>query len=230
MGGQFFTSDTHFTHAMVAGLRGFDTADEHDQAIVANWNATISRDDTVWHLGDVGLGKPAEILPWVARLNGKIHLITGNHDAPWPAHRDACKSQRLWLQHFDTIQAFARRKIDGTEVLLSHFPYSGDHSGEDRHVQYRLRDEGRWLLHGHTHGTERAQFDGLPFTPHGGEPQRRGKTVHVGLDAWNLHPVAAEQITAAITEAEALMNPDPEALENALASASPGIQVTPGTF
>jgi calcineurin-like phosphoesterase family protein len=206
MGGQFFTSDTHFTHAMVGRLRGFDTAPDHDEAIVANWNAAVGRDDTVWHLGDVGLGKPAEILPWVARLNGTIHLITGNHDAPWPAHRDAHRTQRLWLQYFASIQQYARRKIDGTEVLLSHFPYYGDHSDEDRHTQYRLRDEGKWLLHGHTHGAERAQVDALPFTPFRGEPQWRGKMVHVGLDAWNLRPVAAETISKIITDLDATQN------------------------
>ena len=37
---------------------------------------------------------------------------------------------------------------------------------------------GRWLLHGHTHDTIR----------------QRGKSIHVGLDAWKLTPVAIDTI------------------------------------
>jgi calcineurin-like phosphoesterase family protein len=37
----WFTSDTHFCHAKVAELRGFATRDEHDEAIIANWNQIV---------------------------------------------------------------------------------------------------------------------------------------------------------------------------------------------
>lgn len=206
-GGIFYTSDTHFCHKMVAGLRGFGSAGEHDEAVIANWNATVAPGDTVWHLGDVGLGKAAVILPCVDRLNGTIHLITGNHDAPWPAHRDSFRHQRLWLGWFATVQAFARRKIGTTHVLLSHFPYDGDHTAGDRASQYRLRDEGMWLLHGHTHGKERL---GQPSYIHAAtgpdEPPLvtvRGRAVHVGLDAWDLRPVAGEVIGKLIAAEDA---------------------------
>ena len=148
-GGIWFTSDTHFRHAMVAQIRGFSSAEEHDEAVIGRWNEAVKAADTVWHLGDVGMR--SGFLPLVGRLNGTIHLIAGNHDAAWPGHRDAYKHQREWLEHFASVQAFARRKIGGHQVLLSHFPYEGDHTAEDRCGQYRLRDEGLWLLHGHTH-------------------------------------------------------------------------------
>ena len=36
-------------------------------------------------------------------------------------------------------------------MLLSHFPYRGDHYEDDRYEAYRLRDEGLPLLCGHVH-------------------------------------------------------------------------------
>ncbi|HUK71381.1 MAG TPA: metallophosphoesterase family protein [Streptosporangiaceae bacterium] len=190
MGGIWFTSDTHFRHKMVAGLRGFETPEAHDYEIVRRWNAAVRPEDAVWHLGDVGMGKTDDAF-WacVDALNGTKHLITGNHDAAWPGHRDSHKRQREWLDHFASVQALARRRIGEHHVLLSHFPYQGDHTEVDRCGQYRLRDLGMWLLHGHTHSKERRG----PFHPGiamlGAEPQPVMRQLHVGLDAWDLTPV-----------------------------------------
>ena len=189
MSAVFFTSDTHFLHKMVAGLRGFATPEEHDEAVIANWNRAIRPDDLVWHLGDVGLGNEARILEQAARLNGRKQLITGNHDSCWPGNRGARSRQRRWLEVFESVQAFARIRINSRPVLLSHFPYlgGGDHTDEERGTQYRLPDEGLWLLHGHTHQPD--QIDGL-------------RSLHVGLDAWGMHPVSEAAALARIREHE----------------------------
>ncbi len=192
----WYTSDTHFDHKLVAKLRGFtkvvtikETATEigdteaHDNAIIANWNTLVKPDDIVWHLGDVGMGHLDRFRSQVEKLNGHIHLVTGNHDDPFPGHRDSHKFQRDWLEYFDSVQAYARRKLGGAQLLLSHFPYRGDH-GPERYTQYRLRDEGLWLLHGHTHGT-------VQLTP---------RQLHVGLDAWGLHPVAESVVIKILEE------------------------------
>jgi calcineurin-like phosphoesterase family protein len=201
----WFTSDTHFCHAMVANLRGFETAGGHDEALIQRWNEAVRPGDVVWHLGDVGMSRG--FLPLVDRLNGTKHLITGNHDAVWPGHRDSHKHQREWLQYFASVQAFARRRIAGQQVLMSHFPYRGDHTETERHEQYRLRDEGLWLIHGHTHSTERTTLPTWLHIAVGpgdiGEALPRGRQVHVGVDAWDLRPVpldAVEKIIARATE------------------------------
>lgn len=175
MPGIWYTSDPHLHHRLVAGIRGFGTVDEHDSEIIRRWNKAVDPDDTVWVLGDIGMGNEEAYLGLASCLNGTKHLISGNHDAVWPGHRDAHKKLDLWLAVFATIQPFARRRINGIEVLLSHFPYqgSGDHTPDERFSQYRLPDTGRWLLHGHTHQPERI----------------RGREIHVGLDAWDLAPV-----------------------------------------
>lgn len=182
MGRVWYTSDTHFDHKLVAGLRGFETTAEHDRAIIANWNKVVGKGDTVWHLGDVGMGRYERFADQLEELNGFIHLVTGNHDEPFPGMRDSWRKQRRWLPprgRFESVQAFARRRVDGRMFLLSHFPYDGDHSKGDRYTQYRLRDEGMWLVHGHLHTSQR----------HTGPRQ-----FHVGLDAWGLHPVSQEDI------------------------------------
>jgi calcineurin-like phosphoesterase family protein len=153
----------------------------------------------VWLHGDVGWGPPAGFWPAVDRLNGEIDLITGNHDAPWPGNRAARRHQREWLEHFASVQPFAVRRLAGQKVLLSHFPYSGDHSPVDRCTEFRLRDRGLWVLHGHTHGTERRGPRHPGFTPHGGTHTPAMRQVHVGLDAWDLAPVPASELERIIT-------------------------------
>ena len=46
----FFTSDTHFNHTNIIRFcnRPFRNVDEMNETIVANWNATIGMDDTVF--------------------------------------------------------------------------------------------------------------------------------------------------------------------------------------
>lgn len=177
-GTTFFTSDTHLGHRLVAEeVRGFSSIEEHDAAIIENWNSIVKPYDIVWHLGDVGMGGLARFLPQLKQLNGRKHLITGNHDACWPGHRDSFRVQRDWMNVFESVQPFARRRVNDAVVLLSHFPYDGDHTTNDRCVQYRLRDEGEWLLHGHTHFKDQ---------------QLHGTQLHVGMDAWGLKPVPVD--------------------------------------
>lgn len=86
-------------------------------------------------------------------------------------HQDSHRKLGRYFPTFASVQQSARRRIRGREVLLSHFPYQGDHSAEDRHTQWRLRNEGLPLLHGHTHSNlVRLNQDNV---------------IHVGWDAWH---------------------------------------------
>jgi calcineurin-like phosphoesterase family protein len=62
--------------------RPFQTAEEMDETMIANWNSVVGKDDTVYHLGDFAFGKGSQekIAEYVSRLNGYIVLIKGNHD------------------------------------------------------------------------------------------------------------------------------------------------------
>ena len=181
MSAVWFTADTHFDHQLVAGLRGFDSTAEHDAALVELWNEMVRPGDQVWHLGDVGMGRLDRFAATLGKLNGELHLITGNHDECAPGvFRDSHKHQRAWLEHFASIQPYARRKIEGRPVLLCHYPYRGDHTHEERFTRYRLPDEGLWLLHGHVHT----------------EWRLNGRQFNVGLDVNGLRPMSLDAVAA----------------------------------
>lgn len=149
----WFTADTHFGHGNVIKHcnRPFSSAEEMDESMIEKWNAVVGKNDVVYHLGDVGLGSDTHTLECVSRLRGHKRLISGNHDSVHPRHRKSAGRQRTWMQYFESVSPFEQIKIGRHEVMLSHFPYGGDHTEGDRFNQYRLRDEGLFLLCGHVH-------------------------------------------------------------------------------
>ncbi|AOE44163.1 MRE11 double-strand break repair endo/exonuclease [Gordonia phage Cucurbita] len=129
-----------------------------EYVMMQNFRSTLTKRDQLWILGDLSAGgsqAQRDALATLAQLRtdtgAEFHLIPGNHDGCHPQFRTAKKWWPEYLEVFDTIMPFAARKIAGHNVCLSHYPYYGDHTEEDRHPQWRLRDTGRWLLHGHTH-------------------------------------------------------------------------------
>ncbi|MBU8579551.1 metallophosphoesterase family protein [Brevibacterium luteolum] len=163
MSTRFFTSDLHLGHDFVARTRGFDSADEHDAAILDAWASTVGARDQVWVLGDLTMSDHRRAIEQIAKLPGTKHLIAGNHDACHPMHRRAHTRQREYFAAFESVQTMATMKIADQKVLLSHFPYTGDHAGtNDRYPHVRLRDEGYPLLCGHVHdewAIQEAQFN-----------------------------------------------------------------------
>ena len=83
---KFFTSDLHFGHKNIlkfAKPRPFSTIEEHDQAIIDNWNSVVKQEDDVYIIGDISLNLSAEeIENRLKALNGNKYLILGNHDRP----------------------------------------------------------------------------------------------------------------------------------------------------
>lgn len=169
MSNVYYWSDLHLAHEFVAGTRGFDGTMDHDKHIIDAWRSRVTKRDTVWLLGDLTLGSPKWPLELLDMLPGTKHLIFGNHDAAHPMHRSSYRQQPRYLHTFASVQTMARHRIGGRDVLLSHFPYAGDHGDqEERYSQYRLRDEGLPLIHGHVHD----------------EWKVRGAQINVGVDHW----------------------------------------------
>lgn len=169
----YYTSDLHFGHKLVSELRGFDTPEEHDYHIADTWNKIITKRDVVYVLGDLSLRGGTYALDIVESLPGRKHFISGNHDMIHPMHErgQSRKEMDKWLNVFESVQPFLRRKLAGQAVLLSHFPYASFGDGErggSRYDEYRMTDVGLPLLHGHTHGKE-TMHDNM---------------LHVGWDAW----------------------------------------------
>lgn len=198
MGNVWFTSDLHIGHTKVAALRGYSSVQDHDTAIVDHWWSKVGKRDQVWILGDLAVSSPRHVLTLLDLLPGEKHLIAGNHDYCHPMYRDAHKRQRQYLETFASVQAFARRKVADKHLLLSHFPYSLDHTFTPRFNQWRLRDDGLWLMHGHTHGPERVH----------------GHELHVGWDAWGRF--------LPLNEIEELISDDSQVQETSLSGRDQG--------
>lgn len=174
-------SDPHFGHSVAARSRGFETVEDHDNAILRNLRRKFRTGDTVWWLGDIAFdGWQPRVHDVLWNLPGEHHLVLGNHDRAHPINNRSFDHQwGFQSAGFRSIQTAARLKYKSTQALLSHFPYTGDHAGKaDRYEEWRLRDLGIPLIHGHTHVSEKLSFSA------NGTPQ-----VHVGMDAWDLQPV-----------------------------------------
>lgn len=193
----WFTSDLHIGHKLVAAERGFNSVTDHDEAIMQTLSA-VPRGDQLWILGDISVGnrgaekRALDLLLKLKNRDRELHLIPGNHDSCHPAmNRDSHRNTRQYLEVFESVQLFARRRIHGRTVLLSHFPYKGDHTDYDRDREFRLQDEGAFLLHGHTHSSDVFSGEGFQTdivvkseTAVSRRPTHLpGRQIHVGWDA-----------------------------------------------
>ena len=64
----FFTADPHLWHPLVARLRGFADPADWSEQFAQTWREQVGRNDVVWVLGDLALGKWREALQLVADL------------------------------------------------------------------------------------------------------------------------------------------------------------------
>ena len=78
----WFTSDMHLGHDkdFVTKARGFETVEEMNAEIIRRWNERVYPDDEVYVLGDLTLGDVEEGIRLIAKLNGYLHIMRGNHD------------------------------------------------------------------------------------------------------------------------------------------------------
>lgn len=208
----WFTSDLHLSHKAMAFYRYAgrwpspeDRAEiktfmveSHNDLLAERWDAAVRPDDVVWVLGDLTANDSHldAALAWVRDRPGSKHFILGNHDPAHPMYSDSHKWMPRYLEAFESVQMAASRKVtlsDGTKtrVLLSHFPYAGDGDlKEDRATQFRLRNEGMPLLHGHVHSREH-----LTLAPVNDSSRAAlAAQIHVGVDAWGLAPAPLERI------------------------------------
>ena len=78
----WFSSDLHLGHnrSFIYAPRGFNSIEEMNEAIIERWNSVVGADDDVYVLGDLMLGDNEKGLDCIERLNGKLHIVLGNHD------------------------------------------------------------------------------------------------------------------------------------------------------
>lgn len=112
----FYTADTHFCHKniMIYENRPYQDIDEMNDAIIDNWNRAVNTDDIVYHLGDFVFGGTTKWEAILSQLNGKIHLVLGNHDDQ--------KTVKKLSHYFDSVEYMIVRNIDKQHLFLCHYP------------------------------------------------------------------------------------------------------------
>lgn len=124
-----------------------------DESLIKRWNEHVAPDDTVWSLGDFAFAKLDRVIGFISRLNGSLHMVTGNHD------HEIIKNRHLLLDTglVKEIVPYKELRIEGQDIVLFHYGcrvWNGSHKGSLQ-------------LFGHSHGSL------APF----------GKSVDVGMDA-----------------------------------------------
>lgn len=130
----WFTADTHFGHANIIKhcSRPFESAAEMDAVLIANWNAVVRPNDTVFHLGDFAFRQdPRQTKKIFGALNGAKTLITGNHD-------DKDVLELGWAQ----VDKLLGVKVEGTLLVLCHYAMR----------TWPKSHHGAFHLYGHSHG------------------------------------------------------------------------------
>jgi calcineurin-like phosphoesterase family protein len=107
-------SDTHFGHENIIKYcnRPFQTKEQMDEVLINNWNKCVSENDIVYFLGDFCFGRPGHQVSknYREKLNGKIHLIRGNHD------------KYIDESLFETSQNDLVLNIMDKQIYLCHYP------------------------------------------------------------------------------------------------------------
>ena len=80
----WITADTHFGHTKILvyekDARPFNSVEEMNEALIANWNKVVKAGDVVYHVGDFGFTRKLNLDPFnemknlLNRLNGSINL------------------------------------------------------------------------------------------------------------------------------------------------------------
>ena len=186
----FLTSDLHFGHdrEFIWKVRGFNSVQEMNETIMRKWNETVNAEDDVYILGDVILGDPSNI-EYVKRLNGKLHIVLGNHDT---ANRE--KMYRELPNVVEVAEVGIRLKYKKYHFVLTHYPMMTGNLEKESLKQMPLN------LYGHTH--QRTNFyNDMPFM------------YHVGVDSHDGYPVLLddiiEEMYAKVKECEAFLDEEP---------------------
>jgi calcineurin-like phosphoesterase family protein len=134
----WFTSDTHYGHKNIIKYaeRPFQSVEEMDQTMIANWNALVQPDDVVYHLGDFAFTNITRTLRVLEQLKGYKILTFGNHDRELRKHADFLKK---WGRTGDLLDL----KINDQPITLCHYAMR----------VWNKSHFGAWHLYGHSHGT-----------------------------------------------------------------------------
>ena len=130
----FFTSDLHLGHANIIRYctRPFSDVRAMDRALPNRWNAVVQGDDEVWVVGDFCINRDRSAQSYLSELNGRKHLVRGNHD----------KHDTITASGWSSVQDIAQLDADKRRIVLCHYGMR----------TWPRIGRGSIMLHGHSHG------------------------------------------------------------------------------
>ena len=175
MGKIFVTSDYHFEHDrdFIWGARGYSSVEEMNREQLRKHNEIVDDEDDVYICGDLMLGGNEAGKSWVSQLNGRLHIILGNHDT------NARAEFYRGLPNVVEVVYATMIKAAGRHWYLSHYPTMTANFGELKGQPINLA--------GHTHDTDK--WTNIATG-----------TYNIAVDAHDGYPVEITAIAAEIKE------------------------------
>jgi len=137
--------------------------DDHDDFMIDSWNSVVGKKDDVIVVGDYIWNRE---MHYFNRMNGRKHIVIGNHDKVSKKYLDKFESAQKYLDNFTSANEILSKTFEKRyRVIFSHCPY----------LSWPGSNWGSWNFHGHCHGRLKEYPDVL--------------RTDVGVDVWNYKPV-----------------------------------------
>ena len=133
---KYIIADTHFNHKNIIDYcnRPFNDIDEMECEIINRWNNKVNSNDDVYILGDVFYRYKKDRADFLKKLNGRLHLIIGNHDF------EILKNEAA-LACFESTEKLKQIVDNGRRVVMCHYPM----------VSWNMKHFGSYHVYGHVH-------------------------------------------------------------------------------
>lgn len=166
----YVTSDQHFNHdrSFIYSRLNYTSIDQANKDLIRKWNSVVKADDEVYVVGDFFLGPNCLVNVMLDQLNGKIHLIIGNHDTE--------EKIKIYRKHpkIVSIEAACYLTYKGRRFFMSHYrAETADLRSDPKHAIYNL--------FGHSH-EPKLFYDDKPYQ------------YNVQVDAHSGYPVSMDQV------------------------------------
>jgi calcineurin-like phosphoesterase family protein len=151
--------------------RSFKNVHEMNISMIESWNSIVKEDDEVYYLGDISYKMNPTYLYHnvLLKLNGKIYLISGNHDKPKQLNKSWERFE--WVKDYYTLE-YTYEDVE-YKLILFHYPI------------YTWNGIWRGSIHicGHTHKNSNDYFENHP-----------GRIMNVSSELLDYKPISIVEV------------------------------------
>ncbi len=169
----YYIADSHFGHSNIIHLcqRPFSDVEEMDETMIKNWNSRVRPEDTVYVVGDLFFRcAPERVEEILLQLQGRKHLVKGNHDESWMPKVDLDA-------YFESVSFMTEVNDNDRICVLCHYPL----------LSWR-REIKSHMIYGHIH--DNTNMDFWPLIA------KRELMLNAGVEVNHYMPVTLEELIA----------------------------------